>query len=401
MTPDPITGSPDAVALEVLLQLVRGNIHHLPLVEDGRPVGMITATDLLRLEQADPIHLVSDIAKAPDVATVAAIATRLGRLVESLVRQGTSAHDACRVVTTVGDAVEQRLLQLAEAELGPPPVPYAWLTLGSRARYEQALGPDQDHALLLGDDYRPDDTAHSAYFFQLAESVSFGLETVGYPRCPGDKMATNPKWRQPLATWREHVSGWVRNPSPEAVLEASVFFDLRHQYGDAALTARLARHLRTAAQGAPVFLAHLAAHAASQAPPLGFFRGLVVDRSGTHRDTLDLKRGGLSVIVQIARLHGLSAGSEEVSTPGRLADAVAAGLVSAELATDLRDAWEFLAHLRLRHQARQLLAGERPDSRIEPGTLSSFERRHLKAAFGVIRTAQTALAQRYPVRALS
>jgi len=280
-------------------------------------------------------------------------------------------------------------------------VAYAWVTLGSRARYEQALGPDQDHALVLDDLYIPDDEEHTAYFSELAERVTSGFEQVGYPRCPGDKMATNPSWRQPLTSWNDHVSRWVRTPSPEAVLEASVFFDLRHQYGDADLTRRLARHLRVAAHGSPLFLAHLAAHVVSQPPPLGFFRGLVVDRSGEHRDTLDLKRGGLSVTVQIARLHGLAAASEQTSTPGRLADAVAAGLVSAGLASDLRDAWEFIAHLRLRHQAEQVQSGHRADSKIQPSLLSSFDRRHLKDSFGVIRSAQAALAQRYPVHVLS
>ncbi len=401
MTPDPITSRSDAMALEILLELARNNIHHLPLVEDGRLVGVVSANDLLRMEQANPIHLVSEVAKAPDVATVAGVASRLGRLVQSLVRQGTSAHDICRVVSTVADAFEQRLLQLAEAELGSPPVAYSWVTLGSRARYEQALGPDQDHALVLDDELRPDDPDHQAYFAELAERVTSGLEQLGYPRCPGDKMATNPSWRQPVARWRDHVSRWIRTPSPEAILESSVFFDLRHQYGDAELTSRLAHHLREAAHGSPVFLAHLAAHVVSQPPPLGFFRGLVVDRTGEHRSTLDLKRGGLSVIVQIARVHGLAAGSEQTSTPGRLADAVAAGMVSAELASGLRDAWEFLAHLRLRHQAEQVQAGHRADSKINPSLLSSFDRRHLKDSFGVIRSAQAALAQRYPVHVLS
>jgi CBS domain-containing protein len=230
MTPDPTTSRPDALALEALLELVRRNIHHLPVVEDGRPIGIITATDLLRLQQASPVFLVGDIAKAPDVATVAELATRLQWVVAGVIRQGISAHDAGRVVTTVGDAIEQRMLALAEAELGPPPIPYAWLTLGSRARYEQALGPDQDHALVLHDDYRSQ--PHGPYFHDLAERVTSGLETVGYPRCRGDKMATNPTWRQPLATWTDHVARWVHAPTPEAVLSASVFFDLRHQYGD-------------------------------------------------------------------------------------------------------------------------------------------------------------------------
>ena len=399
MTPDPATTGPEALALEVVLELVRRNIHHLPVVEHGRPTGMITVTDLLRLQQANPVFLVGDIAKAPDVATVAQLGIRLQGVVAGLVRQGTSAHDAGRVVTTVGDAIEQRLLELAEAELGPPPVPYAWLTLGSRARYEQALGPDQDHALLLHDDYRPE--PHAAYFQDLAEMVTSGLETVGYPRCRGGKMATNPAWRQPLAAWQDSVARWVGTPTPESVLEASVFFDLRHQYGDPALTAALAGTQRRTAQGRPIFLAHLAAHAASQHPPLGFFREFVVDRSGEHRDSLDIKKGGINIIVEIARLHGLACGSQATSTTARLEDAVTARQISAELAADLRDAWEFLAHLRLRHQVSKVRGGQPADNWVAPTRLSHFEKRHLKAAFGVIRSAQGALAQRYPVRELT
>ena len=399
MTADPTTCTPGTPVLEALLELVRRNIHHLPVVQDGRSVGMVTATDLLRLQQASPVVLVGDIAKADRVAAVAELAGRLPGVVAGLVRQGTSAHDAGRVVTTVGDAIEQRLLVLAETELGPPPVPYAWMTLGSRARFEQALGPDQDHALVLHDDYRPE--SHATYFTQLADRVTSGLEAVGYPRCRGDKMATNPRWRQPLATWLGQVAHWARTPTPEAVLEAGVFFDLRHQYGDQALTAELAAAQRSAAQGAPIFLAHLAAHAAAHHPPLGFFRGLVVDRSGDHRATLDVKGGGINVVVEIARVHGYACGSEETSTRARLDDAVAARLLSPALGADLRDAWEFLSHLRLRHQAEQVSAGAPVDNRVDPSGISQFEKRHLKAAFGVIRSAQGALAQRYPVREMT
>jgi CBS domain-containing protein len=402
MTADPVTGDPDAVALEILLELVRRNIHHLPLVDGEQVVGMITATDLLRLEQANPVHLAGEASKAADVASVAAVTARLDRLVVSLVRQGTSGHDAGRVVTAVGDAVEARLLELAEQALGPPPVPYAWLTLGSRARFEQALGADQDHALVLHDDAGPEPEPEvAAYFRQLAERVTAGLETVGYPRCRGDQMATNPQWRTTLAEWHGLVDRWVSSPSPEAVLHASVFFDLRHLHGDAALTSSLREHQRRAAQRSELFRAHLATAAVGRHPPVGFFRNLVVERSGDHRDTLDLKKGGLLVLVEIARIHGLAAGSTETSTLGRLADAAAAGRISASLAADLHDAWEFLSLLRLRHQAAEIADGRAPDNRIAPARLSSFEQRQLKAAFGVVRAAQQALAQHYPVRTLS
>lgn len=399
MSPDPASVGPEALALEALLEMGRRNIHHLPVVDDGRPGGVITATDLLRLQQASPVFLVGDIAKATDVAAVAELASRLQGVVVGLVRQGTSAPDAGRVVTTVGDAIEQRLIALAEEQLGPPPVPYAWLTLGSRARFEQALAPDQDHALVLHDDYRPE--LHADWFSEFAEHVTAGLETVGYPRCRGDKMATNPHLRQPLRAWQEQVVRWIRTPTPEAILETSVFFDLRHQHGDPTLSAELERTQRVTAYGAPLFLAHLAAAAARHPTPIGFFRGLVVDRSGEHRDTLDVKKGGINTIVEIARLHGLACGSESTATLTRLEDAHSAGLLSSALAADLRDAWEFLAHVRLLHQVEQVRSGKPPDNRVDPSSLSQFEKRHLKSAFGVIRFAQSAIAQRYPVREMT
>jgi CBS domain-containing protein len=126
-----------------------------------------------------------------------------------------------------------------------------------------------------------------------------------------------------------------------------------------------------------------------------------VDRSGAHRETLDVKRGGINIIVEIARLHGLACGSDATSTIARLEDGVAARRLSPGLAADLRDAWEFLAHLRLRHQAEQVRLGVPADNWVDPSSISQFEQRHLKAAFGVIRSAQGALAQRYPVREMS
>jgi CBS domain-containing protein len=404
MTTAPVTGTPDQLALEVLLELVRRNIHHLPLVDGGVPVGMVTATDLLRLEQADPVHLVGEVSKAADTEAVATVSLRLDRVVAGLVRRGTSARDTGRVVTGVGDAVERRLIELAVADLGPAPVGWAWLTLGSRARYEQALGGDQDHALVLADDAARDGVVGAdvaAYFAALAERVTAGLETAGYPRCRGDKMAVNPLWRAPLAAWLEHVDRWVSTPAPAAVLDASVFFDLRHLAGDPGLTATVRDHQLRAARGSSIFLAHLAGAAATRPVPVGFFRNLVVERSGDHRDTLDLKRGGLLPLVEIARLHALAAGSPETQTPARLDDAVADGRLGAPLAADLRDAWEFLSLLRLRHQAAEVAEGRAPDNHVAPAGLSSFEQRHLRAAFGVIRSAQSALAQRYPVRTLA
>ncbi len=207
---------------------------------------------------------------------------------------------------------------------GPPPVPYCWVTLGSRARLEQALAADQDTAIIIDDRVQPDQLA---WFEALARRVTDDLVTCGYPRCPGDVMATNPRWRQPLTQWRRQFSSWLFEPVPDAVLGASIFFDMRPIHGEVALHADLQRHVLTASPGSLRFLAQLAKHATSNEPPLGFFRGLVLEKTGDHKDSLDIKRGGVGAVVELARVHALSVGSPAVNTQTRIEAVRGAGVL--------------------------------------------------------------------------
>ena len=399
MTPRPVTCSTEEMAFEVLLEMTARHIHHLPILDSGgRAVGIVTTTDLLRLEQANPVYLAGDVARQTDVAGVAIISGRLERVVQSLVDQDASADDIGRVVTAVGDAVERRLIALAEADLGPPPVPYCWVALGSRARLEQALAADQDNAIIVDDAMQPE---HEAWFEALAARVNADLVACGYPRCPGDVMASNPRWRKPLASWRTEFSTWLGEPVPDAILRASIFFDMRPVHGEVTLHERLQRHVLTASPSSRLFLAHLAKQATANEPPLGFFRGLVLQKEGDHRHTLDIKRGGIGAVVELARVHALSIGSPAVNTRSRIQAASAAGILGGERADDLRDAFEFISYVRLRHQVAQVRRGDLPDSFVAPRDLSSFDKRHLREAFAIVRSSQSALANRYPMSYIS
>ncbi|MFZ1286693.1 MAG: DUF294 nucleotidyltransferase-like domain-containing protein [Candidatus Phosphoribacter sp.] len=394
MTPDPATGSADALAFQVLMEMTNRNIHHLPIIgADGAPEGVITTTDLVRLERNNPIYLVGDITQAADVASIAEASKRLAQVVEVLVTQDASAEDIGRIITAVGDAVERRLLGLAEAHLGPPPVAYCWVALGSRARQEQALAADQDNALILDNDVQPEDID---YFAALATFVTDALVECGYPRCPGDIMATNPRWRVSLNQWRAEFTTWLTEPVPDAILRASIFFDMRPVYGDQQLFHKLRKHILTQAPSSKLFLAHLTKRAGENEPPLGFFRGFVLEKAGLHRATLDIKRGGIGAVVEIARVLALSIGTRAVNTQTRLAAAVNAGSLSPERGQDLRDAFEFISYVRLRHQAHQVRDGRHTDNYVTPDDLSSFEKRHLREAFAIVRSAQSSLGHRYP-----
>lgn len=399
MTPDPATARVDALAFEALMTMVERTIHHLPVMDRaGGLVGLVSGTDLMRLEHNNPVYLVADIQAAPDTATLAGLGRRIPVIVDQLVAEDATAQDIGRVVTSLGDAIERRLLVLAEADLGPPPVPYCWVVLGSQARHEQGLSSDQDNALVISDAMARE---HERYFAALAEQVSAGLVACGYPRCPGDVMATNPRWRGTVTTWRAHFDRWLDTPEPQAVLNGSIFFDMRPLHGATGLVDGLRAEVLARTRRADLFLAYLARHAVERRPPIGFFRGLVLEREGEHRDRLDLKAGGVGAVVELARVHALLGGLSEVNSHARIDAAARAGSISPGLAAELVDALEFVAHLRLRHQGQAVRAGRVPDNFVDPATLTDFERRHLRDAFRIVRAAQQALVQRLPLESLS
>jgi len=172
-------------------------------------------------------------------------------------------------------------------------------------------------------------------------------------------------------------------------------------HGDESLAARVREEMLRAAPGSRRFLAQLAKHAVANEPPLGFFRGFVLEREGEHRNALDMKRGGIGAVVDLARVLALSIGSPAVNTRTRIQDASEAGLLSAERAHDLRDAYELISYVRLRHQAAQVRLEKPVDNFVAPADLSNVERRHLREAFGIVRTAQGVLAHSYPLHYVS
>ncbi len=380
MTAPALTVRSDAMAFEALLEMVSRGIHHLPVVGGhGELLGMITTTDLVRLGNSDPVVLAADIGRQRTLPGVVELAGQIPPVLAGLVDRDVSAADIGRVTTALGDAVRRRVVALVEEELGPPPTAYSWVVLGSAAREEEALAADQDHALVL------EQEGHDEWFERLAMRVTDTLKLCGWPRCPGDVMATNPRWRRTVEQWRTSFAQWAREPDAEAVLGMAIFYDMRHLAGEVRLTAEVRRSAMACVS--PRLLGHLTAGALRMRPPLGFFRGLVLEKGGDRHETLDLKRG-IAAVVQLARVHALRAGSSALPTRGRLEAAVTAGVLDAETAADLRDALELMSYRRLRHQVRQLGDGQPPDNRISPRDLTDRQRRHLRDAFAIVRAAQ-------------
>jgi CBS domain-containing protein len=335
--------------------------------------------------------MVADIAHADSAQDMAHVMERVPGLLAQLVQAGVKPASITRRITDITDAITRRLLRLAEARLGPPPVPYLWAACGSQGRREQTGVSDQDNCLILDDAFDPE--AHDAYFADLAKFVSDGLDTCGFFYCPGDMMATNPRWRQPRGVWREYFAGWIAQPDNEAQMLASVMFDLRAIAGEASLFENLQEEVLAQAKKNSIFVAHMISNALKHTVPLGLFRGFALIRSGEHKNTIDLKLSGVVPVVDLGRIYALLGSLEEAGTRDRIEGARAGGVISESGAHDLLDAYDLIAETRLRHQAAQIAGGKSPDNFMNPADLSELERNHLRDAFMVVKTMQSALGQ--------
>ncbi len=393
MTAELIAVEHNQFVFEAMLLMLRHNVHHLPVLKRQQPLAVIALSDIIRYESQNSLFVVSSIFRAQNVDELVALRADVSACFSRMVNEDANSQMIGTAMSVIGRSFKQRLLELAEERLGPPPVPYCFLALGSMAREEQLIVTDQDNAMIL--DNRFDPKQHDAYFKALATFVCDGLATCGYSYCTGDIMATNSKWRQPLRVWEQYFTDWIEKPTPEFLLNSSIFFDLEGVWGEVRWANMLNDLIRRKAQRNPRFLACMARNALQRTPPLGFFKDFVMETDGRHSNSINMKRRGTAPLADLVRVHALAIGSREHNTFDRLKEITEADILPRGRGPDLRDALELIAMVRIRHQALDLEAGNEPDNNIEPENLSDFERKNLKDAFQILSNAQKFLKYRY------
>ena len=394
MTEHPITMQADDSVFEAMLSMLRNNIHHLPVVHRRRPIGVINLSDIIKYESQSSLYLVNNIFNKQSIKDLTKLLPDVRATFVRMTTEDASAQMIGSAMSSIGRNFTQRLLELAEEQLGPPPVPYCFMALGSMARDEQLIVSDQDNALILDDSFVPE--KHDAYFLELATLVSDGLAACGYTYCKGGIMATNPKWRQPLSVWKTYFSNWIERPNPETLLNSSIFFDLDSVYGEAEMVETLRELVAEKASRNEPFLAAMARNALNRTPPLGFFRTFVMEKDGEQKNVINLKRRGTAPLTDLIRVHALACGSKAQNSFERL-DAIArTKLMPPEALTRLRYALEFLSIVRIRHQAMDIEEAREPDNNVEPEMVTTAERHNLKEAFQILSNAQKFLRFRYP-----
>ena len=383
----------NAYVSEAMLMMLRYNVHHLPILKNKQPIGLIEVADIIRYESQNSLLLSGSIFQQQNIEDLVLLSKQLKDCFVRMVNEDANSHMIGSAMSEIGRSFKQRLLELAEEELGQPPVPYCFLALGSMARDEQLIVTDQDNGIILDNSY--DDALHGEYFEKLSKFVCDGLAACGYTYCTGDIMATNPEHRKTQLHWEECFADWIDNPNPQALLNCSIFFDLTGVYGRVKWAEQLNAFILRRAKKNNRFLACLARNALNRTPPLGFFKNFVMEKDGRHNNIINLKRRGTAPLADLIRVHGLAIGSQSQNSFERLEDIIEAGILPPSKGQDLHHAMELISLVRLRHQALDIESEIEPDNNIEPENMSEFERRNLKDAFLVLSNAQNFLKYRY------
>jgi CBS domain-containing protein len=392
--------APDAFAFEALLEMTRREIHHLAVVDGGRLTGVISSHDLLVLETAHPVMLAREIARATSIERLRELAARTVPLTRRLVDAGGTAYDIGRLIAELNDRLVVTTLAVTASTLAargnePAGVAYCWLTFGSEARREQTLRTDQDNGLVYEDVDASRRPSVAAYFAALATEAVRNLVALGFPPCPGDAMASNPRWCQPLSTWLEYFRSWMVTPDPEPVLAAQIYFDVRPVAGALGLGDELHRFVVDQAPAHRLFLTLIARDLVARRPPLTVFGNVAVQRTGDRRGTVDIKSGAAFPLTNAARLHALELGLDARNTVDRIRLAAARGMYRDDETREITDAFQHVMRVRLVHQLDRVARGEPPDNAIRPDRLSLADRVLLREALKTVQRVQGAVRERF------
>ena len=381
---------------QAALQMARRDVHHVIIVDaTGRLVGVVSHEDIYELQRGGVKAIGNAIRNARDMDALISAAAEIRHLTMQMLSNGSSAEMLTQLISTFNDHLTSRIIELTVAEHSLPKVPWCWLSFGSEGRFEQTFSTDQDNGIIFAD---ADDPAQvetmRLAFLPFAQAVNRKLDACGFTLCKGNIMASNPELCLSLSEWRTRFSGWLHAVSPQALLNATIFFDLRPLFGEEALADELRDWLLARTADASMFLRFMAANAVQVAPPLGLIRDFTFDKNEEFPHTIDLKTCGSRLFVDAARIFALANGISHTSTVQRLTAVAERMEFGRDDVAAMVEGFYFIQQLRLRHQ--QSDGGVNGSAnRIDPDQLHELHRHVLKEAFKQAKKLQQKLQLDY------
>ena len=394
MTTAPETISAHATMYEAMLVMATNGIRHLVIVDaEERVSGVVSERDLFAMQRVGLRNIRKVIEASADIGALGQAAGDVRRLCLNMLDQGVSAEKLTQLISGLNDRLTCRVIEITLAQHDLFGLDWAWLAFGSEGRDEQTFSTDQDNGIIFVCPDFADRDELKLRFLAFAKEVNEGLARCGFPLCKGNIMASNPLWCLTQDEWRERFTQWIRVPEPEALLNATIFFDFRSLYGNEALSKGLRKWLLGAAGNAKLFLRFMAENAVKAAPPLGMIRDFAYDNNPEFPHTIDLKAFGARPFVDAARIIALANGIPHSSTIARLRAAAEQKKLGGDDVNAVIEGFFFIQKLRLRNQRADTRPGS--ENRVDPDKLNELDRQVLKESFKQAKRLQSRLQLEY------
>ena len=255
------------------------------------------------------------------------------------------------------------------------------VVMGSEGRAEQILRTDQDNALIISDDCSISEEKLREFTHLFTET----LVDFGFPRCEGNIMVSNPYWCRKQSDFKELIYEWVNSPSGDNFMNIAIFYDALCVSGDIEIIKELKNYLFKISSNSQSFYTNFARVINSFDVPLGFFDGFVFNsKDEKHKDEIDIKRGGIFIIVQGIRSLSIQNRVLNTNTIKRINSLKELKVLDDESAKELIMAFNILNSLKLKASLEKLDKKEKIDNFVNPNRLTIMEKDLLKDSFKIV-----------------
>jgi CBS domain-containing protein len=384
----PVTVPKDYPLIEALAEMQSKNKDYAIVVKHFNPIGIISNKDIMKAIYQTASTMSFHVEHTKDISELAIAKRNLYKVAKNLVNNSRLTSEVLQTISSLHLRIQKQVFQIAiekykeQTGFDPKNVDYCVIIMGSGARREMMLDPDQDNGFIFGNNITKEEKQH---LMEIGKLFSDYLEEVGYEKCPGNIMVTNPEMSKTLIEWQESVYTMIHNPGNEGLLKSSIIFDLEGFHGNESLVWELKSFILESASKNDVFLLQLFEMEAKHTIPISFFGKFITIKEGKHKGMIDLKVSALSFIVFIARLLTLKNKINDVNTIDRLNHLKRIKALDDTTVGNILSSYEVIADILFRNQIKQAENNEELTKVIDPKKLSMFNQHKLKEALTEIQ----------------
>ncbi|WP_395046007.1 DUF294 nucleotidyltransferase-like domain-containing protein [Flavobacterium sp.] len=377
---------PENISLaEAQLVMLSHKVHHLCVTIDGTIYtdvkGVIAQNDLVQAQANSPGVLIKEIKRSTNPSELKSIRNSLANIIQQAVTKNIPLQHIFNVSGEITLAIIRRAIEMGILELGSPPVPFAFLSIGSQGRKEQLLLTDHDNFLIFNDVDIQQVRDVKDYFNQLTKKVNEILEKVGFKHCNFGHHANNQDYSKSLTEWEKQYENWINTPGEFTNEHCSIFFDYEFVFGDQNLENSITETIFKTKNKA-LFFDYLGNDALKKPAPLNFFKKFNEEEDGLHKDKFNIKSKGINQLVDIARLLAIHHGLKGINnTFSRYKELAIKDTSNAEIYLNAADTFLLLS----RYRTLEGLKNDNSGEYIDLEKISKSDKEKLKESLHVLK----------------